>query len=67
MTLWGFTVLAEHDHDELPLGHCPKHGTFVKTSAWPAGLCKECHVGKKYAVYESEMDFIREVMTTRGV
>lgn len=58
--------MSEHDTDwEDLLGHCDKHGTFIKTAAWPAGLCKQCHVGKKYAVYESEMDFIRQVVLTR--
>lgn len=59
--------MAERDADAIPLGHCPKHGAFVRTAAWPAGLCKECHVDKKYAVYESETDFIRQVVMTRGV
>lgn len=59
--------MSERDADAIPLGHCLKHGTFVRTAAWPAGLCKECHVGKKHAVYESEMDFIRQVVMTRGV
>lgn len=61
-------MVSEHDTDwEDLLGFCPKHGTFIKTSAWPAGLCKECHVGKKYAVYKNEKHFRHEVLVTRGV